>query len=212
MREVVRPQGAGSLEPRPPAPHNPTMRQRRDERRTDLDPPPLHRASVRACAWPGCTAEGEFRAPLSRDDLRSYQWLCLEHIREFNRGWDYFRGMSMADIERHRRDDVTWHRPTWRNGAPTQSFSFTLHDPLGVLGEQEPEPSPPPRRLASKTETMLRRLGLDQRAELADIKRSYKILAKRHHPDLHGGDRQAEERLKLINEAYTYLMHCGAFA
>ncbi|MFW5834400.1 MAG: molecular chaperone DnaJ, partial [Pseudomonadota bacterium] len=67
------------------------MRQRRDERRPDLDPPPLHPAAGRPCAWPGCTAEGEFRAPRARDDLRTYQWLCLEHVRAFNRSWDFFR-------------------------------------------------------------------------------------------------------------------------
>jgi DnaJ-domain-containing protein 1 len=120
--------------------------------------------------------------------------------------------MSMEEIERHRRDDVTWHRPTWRHGAPTQEFSFTLHDPLHILDDQEPEAAPPPRRVPTRTEEMLRRLELDARAELADVKRAYKRLAKRHHPDLHGGDRRAEERLKLINEAYTYLMHSGAFA
>ncbi len=188
------------------------MRQRRDERRTDLDPPPLRAAAARGCAWPGCTAAGEFRAPQSRQDLRTYQWLCLEHVRDFNRRWDYFRGMSMDEIERHRRADVTWHRPTWRHGAPTTEFTFTLHDPLGVFGDPEPEGGPPPRRVPTKTEAMLERLGLDTRADLAEIKRRYKRLVKRHHPDLHGGDREAEERLKLINEAYTYLMHCGAFA
>jgi len=39
-----------------------------------------------------------------------------------------------------------------------------------------------------------------------ELKRRYKNLAKEHHPDLHGGDKAAEERLKLINEAYTFLL------
>jgi curved DNA-binding protein CbpA len=30
-------------------------------------------------------------------------------------------------------------------------------------------------------------------------------LVKRFHPDANGGDRDAEERLKLINDAYTTL-------
>jgi DnaJ-class molecular chaperone len=50
------------------------------------------------------------------------------------------------------------------------------------------------------------RLDLAGGFTLFELKRRYKQLAKKHHPDLHGGDKAAEERLKLINEAYTYLV------
>lgn len=187
------------------------MRQRRDDRSAHLDPPPIRPAAFRRCDRPGCTEPGEFRAPRSRDDLRVYQWLCLNHVREFNRGWDFFAGMSAADIERHRRADVTWHRPTWQSGAHGPLPHLRIVDPLGVFAESDAEPAPP-RRTPTKAEEMLARLGLDARAERADVKERYKSLVKRHHPDLHGGDRAAEERLKLINEAYTYLMRCGIYA
>jgi curved DNA-binding protein CbpA len=39
----------------------------------------------------------------------------------------------------------------------------------------------------------------------AGLKSRYKELVKAHHPDAHGGDRAAEERLKVINQAYTTL-------
>lgn len=189
------------------------MRRSHDDRRNDLDPP-ISEPGAPPCAWPGCAAVGEFRAPRSRESLRDYQWLCREHIREFNRSWDYFRGMSTADIDRHRREDVVWHRPTWRCSAA--GHGPHIHDPLGILQGRvdfEPAPGPSePRRFEPKTERMLERLGLNARAELDDVKRRYKDLAKRHHPDLRGGDRAAEEQLKLINEAYTYLLHCGEFA
>ena len=45
-----------------------------------------------------------------------------------------------------------------------------------------------------------------------ELKTRYKKLVKLHHPDLHGGDKKAEERLKLINEAYTYLLESDLFA
>jgi len=186
------------------------MRQRRDERRPDLDPPTTS-AAPQPCAVPGCAEPGDYRAPRSRDSLRDYQWLCLAHIREFNRRWDYFHGMSEAEIDRHRRQDTVWHRPTWR--CSVKGLGPEIRDPLGILGDLGMDPTAgaeaPPKRYESKTERMLERLGLDARAALDDVKRRYKILAKRHHPDLRGGDRAAEERLKLINEAYTYLLHCG---
>ena len=40
---------------------------------------------------------------------------------------------------------------------------------------------------------------------LEKLKSRYKELVKRFHPDTHGGDKAAEERLKLINQAYTTL-------
>ena len=56
---------------------------------------------VRSCDHPGCEAGGDFRAPRSRLDLHRYYWFCLDHVRAYNAGWDYYRGMSQAEIERH---------------------------------------------------------------------------------------------------------------
>ena len=38
----------------------------------------------RCCAWPGCDQPGLYRAPAGRERLREFQWLCLDHVREFN--------------------------------------------------------------------------------------------------------------------------------
>jgi curved DNA-binding protein CbpA len=38
-----------------------------------------------------------------------------------------------------------------------------------------------------------------------EVRARYKELVKLHHPDANGGDKAAEERLKLINEAYVIL-------
>jgi len=48
-------------------------------------------------------------------------------------------------------------------------------------------------------------LGIERKARLGDVKRAYKRLARRHHPDLNPGDRRAEERFKKISEAYAVL-------
>jgi len=48
-------------------------------------------------------------------------------------------------------------------------------------------------------------LGLQKGASADDIKKAYRKLAKANHPDLHPGDRAAEERFKEINEAYEIL-------
>ena len=38
-----------------------------------------------------------------------------------------------------------------------------------------------------------------------EIKRAFRKLARRFHPDINPGDRQAEERFKRITEAYDIL-------
>ncbi|WP_420403433.1 J domain-containing protein [Nisaea sp.] len=48
-------------------------------------------------------------------------------------------------------------------------------------------------------------MGLEPPVSEMELKTRYKQLVKKHHPDANGGDKQAEERLKMINEAYTTL-------
>lgn len=48
-------------------------------------------------------------------------------------------------------------------------------------------------------------LEIAQSASTDDIKRSYRKLARRYHPDVNPGDRSAEERFKRITEAYEVL-------
>jgi len=48
-------------------------------------------------------------------------------------------------------------------------------------------------------------LGVQRRARLSVIKKAYRRLARKYHPDLNPGDRRAEERFKRIAEAYDVL-------
>ena len=48
-------------------------------------------------------------------------------------------------------------------------------------------------------------LGVDRNATLEEIKKAYRRLARKYHPDMNKGDKEAEERFKEINEAYQVL-------
>ena len=46
------------------------------------------------CDWNKCEEEGEYRAPVEKDNSKKYRLLCLRHVKEFNKNWNYFRGMN----------------------------------------------------------------------------------------------------------------------
>ena len=48
-------------------------------------------------------------------------------------------------------------------------------------------------------------LGVDRSADEAAIKRAYRKLAKKYHPDTNAGNAQAEEKFKEVTEAYDVL-------
>ena len=48
-------------------------------------------------------------------------------------------------------------------------------------------------------------LGIGRSADEKEIKRAYRKLAKKYHPDTNPGDKQAEQKFKEVTEAYNVL-------
>jgi hypothetical protein len=168
----------------------------------------------RVCDHPDCAAVGDFRAPKSRLDLRDYYWFCLDHVRAYNAAWNYYAGMSDREIEAEIRCDTVWQRPSWRLGdRHVPGWEGRLRDPMGVLsgraargrGEREQSNDAATRRVLSAREQALAVFDIEPPFTPARLKARYKTLVKLHHPDAHGGDKQAEEKLKVINQAYATL-------
>ncbi len=168
----------------------------------------------RSCGHPACGDEGLYRAPRSRHQLNSFYWFCLDHVREYNKAWNYCAGMSTEEIEAHIRADVVGWRPTWPMGwwarrragmdyAPVRDdFGFFADDgKKGAEQERKRNAFSPMSAEAKALSTM----DLSPPVTLDKLKARYKELVKRFHPDTHGGDKAAEERLKLINQAYSTL-------
>ena len=190
--------------------------------------------SGRTCDWQGCDAQGVHRAPASPQDLDTFRWFCPDHIREYNRRWDYYKGMSADEIDAARRSDRSWDRPTWKmqggkprgaqrnghaEGRSWERFGFT--DPLEVLGEnatinpgenRDAELRRARRRLLPKADLKaLKALDLDETATPAGVRERYSALVKQLHPDMNGGDRSEEARLRGVIAAWHHLKRSAAF-
>jgi hypothetical protein len=167
---------------------------------------------TRTCSVSGCAEPGAYPAPRARDQLRNYQWLCLEHVREFNRSWDYFEGMSGAEIENFMQDSLTGHRPTWEREDSIRRTSYKYLDALeeGLTRffgwDKDQIRRAEFERLPTRERKALAVLDLEDRVTLVELKGHYRRLVKLHHPDLHGGSSKHEEHFKKINAAYTYLV------
>lgn len=174
---------------------------------------------VRLCEHSECDEIGEFRAPKSRSDIRSYLWFCLAHVREYNRAWNYFQGMSQDEIEAYRHSSNTWHRPTWVMGVngtsdPVAATFEKLQEDLGLFQgsghfSETKTKGPVRREVSAPVRKALAELELSSMASATEVKLRYKEMAKRFHPDLNGGSKSAEERLKDINLAYSFLAAAG---
>ena len=174
---------------------------------------------VRACDHPGCAAGGDFRAPKSRLEVDRYYWFCLEHVRAYNSAWNYYAGMSDIEIEAEIRRDTVWQRPSWKLGArhgpgPRMRDPFGFHAGNGhdpgarrANGHANGHANGPgsQARAASAREQALAVFDIEPPFTAVRLKARYKVLVKQHHPDAHGGDKAAEEKLKIINQAYATL-------
>jgi hypothetical protein len=161
-------------------------------------------AAPRLCDHPGCAASGEYRAPRSRDRLSQFYWFCLDHVRAYNAQWNYYAGMSAAEIEADIRNDTVWQRPSWPLGGRFAFFGARVRD-FGLFGFEEEDERAARKRPPTEQEQALQVFNLAPPFTFAGLKSRYKALVKQHHPDAHGGDKAAEERLKVINRAYTTL-------
>lgn len=182
--------------------------------------------TARGCERPGCHEPGEFRAPASRsngpgfDGPGDYRWFCLDHVREFNAGYDWFAGMSPEEIMRAQSPIHGWERET-RAFSPTAGIDAAprwadFSDPLEAINARararQPAQRADGRAITPDERRALEVLGLALDADRHDLRSRYSQLVRKYHPDRNGGDRSFEVRLQAVVEAYQLLRRAAAFA
>ena len=175
------------------------------------------------CAEPGCEGAGEFRAPLldapvtGRDGPPPFRWLCLDHVRAFNAGYNFFSGMSAEEIHAAQRPIAGWERESRPfSGADRGPRWADFADPLDAIAarfrrEHAPERSDG-KPLSGQDRASLKVLGLQPDADRMTLRRRYSELVRKFHPDRNGGDRSHEAALQGVIAAYQQLRQAPAFA
>jgi hypothetical protein len=190
--------------------------------------------SGHACAVPQCPEPGEFRAPASGghgggSEGPRWRWLCLEHVRQFNQGYNYFSGMTPDEIEAAQRPYAGWERetrafssnatsppPRWDDFADPldaigASFRNTVRDRMAKAARDRGERKDG-KPLSPDDRKALDVMGLSLDADRKMLRQRYTELVRRYHPDHNGGDRTHESALQAVIGAYGQLRKAAAFA
>ncbi len=167
------------------------------------------------CDYPGCNRPGTHKAPKGRDREGQFFNFCVDHVREYNKSYNYFAGMGDDDVRSYQKDSLTGHRPTWKMGVNRQAADGPDgQDPRANMRANAQNRAtstrrPRARKLLTLEKRSLDVLNLPETATSDQIKARYKELVKLNHPDANGGDRSSEDRLREIIQAYNVLKKAG---
>lgn len=159
------------------------------------------------CDFPGCKEAGEYRAPKDRT-LRSHYWFCQKHVAEYNKNWDFLKGLTPEEIEQQLRNDTTWQRPRWKLGDHVGGQP-RFKDPFDVFSEErlgmDGGYNPPQQNLQypKKVREAVAFMDLKFPLQLSDVKKRYKQLAKKYHPDISKKDASLFQKL---TQSYTIII------
>ena len=58
------------------------------------------------CDWNDCKEIGAYKAPVEKDNSKKFRMLCLEHVKEFNKNWNYFSDMNDEEVINFLKSDI----------------------------------------------------------------------------------------------------------
>jgi DnaJ domain len=184
------------------------------------------RGSRRHCAHPGCLETGEFRAPdpggqsASPNGPGDYQYLCLDHVREFNAGYNWFDGMTTEEILEAQSPLHVWPSETRAfrasGGVDSPPKWADFKDPLDAIStrfkSRLSKERSDGRFLSAADLGALKTLGLGEDADRKALRTAYSTKVRAYHPDKNGGNRSFEKALQDVIAAYTHLKKLRVFA
>ena len=161
------------------------------------------------CDWNNCFNIAEYKAPIEKDNSKNYRLLCLNHVKEFNKNWNYFSGMNDEQIYNFLKSDMTWHKPTqsfsssdnffkvlWSNALRDEMDKFKFNNDFNNMNKF---------KFNNNDLKAFNILGISVGLKWEKVQEKFKKLVKKFHPDMNSGNKKFEDKLKVITLAYTQL-------
>jgi 8-oxo-dGTP pyrophosphatase MutT (NUDIX family) len=142
-------------------------------------------ARVRLCDREGCDEAGDRPAPKAPNSPERWMF-CQSHAAEYNKGWDYFAGLTPEEAARRAAEEE----------AGASAFRKSAHYQWAGPGD------------GSRSRDEMRAyeaLEIDPEADPKEIKAAYRKLAKQFHPDVNRDDQEAAKRFQQVQAAYDVL-------
>ena len=131
-------------------------------------------------------------------------------LKKYNKSWDFYKGLSVDQIELSMRKDTVWDRPSWPlTGNPAQIINQIrdlLHSDYSLF-EKETDLQKflknkiIDENLTPKEQKCIDVLGISMPIKINNIKKAYKKLVKIFHPDVNKNGKKAEKKFREINKA-----------
>ena len=161
------------------------------------------------CDWNNCFEIGEYRAPIEKDNSKNFRLLCLKHVKEFNKNWNYFSGMNNEEVINFLKSDITWHKPTQGFSSSDNFFKVLWNNVLneGFDDLKFKKHLNKDRNLKFNNNDIkaFTILGVSIGIKWEKVQEKFKKLVKKFHPDMNAGNKKYEDKLKIITLAYTQL-------
>lgn len=168
------------------------------------------------CHWDGCERTGHHRAPVGQEAEGLFFVFCLEHVKEYNKGYNYASALSSPEVARYQREAAVGGRRslgsifTQPDEAPLPSTqrsgsAKTINARKSAERAQAHKAEQRKRKLRVLEAKAFETLGLSEDATPEEIKRRYKQRLKELHPDANNGSRTSEAELKASIEAHKLL-------